>query len=171
MDFLELAFPIGVIIVFAFLFFPFFKNTKEIQQNQQEPSNSEVNELSVSNSNVVSSKRIVSDSEAYNINRIVDLLPDGIYLCPQVSYNAFMSCKEIKVRNTFNRKMCDALIVDENFYPLLIIEIDGTSHQVQRVKEKDLQRDKLTASAGIPTLRITNEFSDSQLKKEIYKYI
>lgn len=136
---------------------------QEIIKNANEQNNVEEDLQDDDAQPIIRAKRIVSDSEAYNIKRIRNVLPDGVYICPQVSFNSFLSCKSISFRNRYNRKMVDLLAINENFEPMFIIEIDGTSHQNDKIKLKDAERDKITSAAGIPTLRIDNSFTDQEL--------
>lgn len=105
----------------------------------------------------VTSKRILTDNEAYNLKRLIENLPEGVLLCPQVNFCAFIKCDKMSIRNRFNRKFCDYLIVDYDYNPLLIVEADDDSHTSKKVRLRDLQRDEIAAAAGIPTLRITNK--------------
>ena len=119
----------------------------------------------------VSAKRILTDSEVYNLERIIDNLPDGLMICPQVSFNAFIHCKKMNLRNQFNRKSVDYLILDNDFNPLIIIECDDDSHTSKKVRMRDLQRDQIAAAAGIPTLRITNKTPTKELGSLIKEHI
>lgn len=119
----------------------------------------------------VAPKRILTDSEVYNLERIIDNLPDGVMICPQVSFNAFIDCKKMNLRNQFNRKSVDYLILDNDFNPLIIIECDDDSHTSKKVRMRDLQRDQIAAAAGIPTLRITNKTPTEELGSLIKEHI
>ena len=119
----------------------------------------------------VTSKRILTDNEAYNMKRLLDNLPDGVLLCPQVNFCAFIKCDKMSIRNRFNRKFCDYLIVDFDYNPLLIVEADDDSHTSKKVRLRDLQRDEIAAAAGIPTLRITNKTPTEDLCQLIKTHI
>lgn len=119
----------------------------------------------------VSAKRILTDSEAYNLDRILESLPEDILICPQVSFNSFIKCNQMKLRNSFNRKSVDYLIVDLDYNPLLVVECDDDSHSSKKVRMRDLQRDQIAAAAGIPTLRITNKTPTEDLGRLIREHI
>lgn len=119
----------------------------------------------------VAPKKILTDSEAYNLERIIENLPDGVMICPQVSFNAFIDCQKMSLRNRFNRKSVDFIILDNKFNPLIIIECDDDSHSSKKVRMRDLQRDQIAAAAGIPTLRITNKTPTEELSGLIKSYI
>lgn len=119
----------------------------------------------------VAPKKILTDSEIYNLERIMENLPDGVMICPQVSFNAFIDCQKMSLRNQFNRKSVDFIILDNKFNPLIIIECDDDSHSSKKVRMRDLQRDQIAAAAGIPTLRITNKTPTEELSGLIKDYI
>lgn len=119
----------------------------------------------------VAPKKILTPSEIYNLERILSNLPDGVMICPQVSFNAFIDCKQMTLRNRFNRKSVDYLLVDEKFNPLLVVECDDDSHSSKKVRMRDLQRDQIAAAAGIPTLRITNKTPTEELGSLIRDHI
>ena len=119
----------------------------------------------------VAPKKILTDSEAYNLERIMSNLPDGVMICPQVSFNAFIDCQKMSIRNQFNRKSVDFIIIDNKFNPLIIVECDDDSHSSKKVRMRDLQRDQIAAAAGIPTLRITNKTPTEELRGLIKSYI
>lgn len=55
-----------------------------------------------------------------------------------------------KNRARFAQKIVDYVICDDNLVPVLLLELDDRTHSAS----KDKERDKMTASAGYPTLRI-----------------
>lgn len=69
----------------------------------------------------------------------------------QVSMSAFMTTQNISIRNQFSRLYVDYLIVDEDYNPILSIELDGHYHKY--TQDKDKRRDELLKSAGIPVIR------------------
>lgn len=110
--------------------------------------NSMVDQLS----NHVTPSKILSTHEQEMYAMLVKACPRHIVLC-QVSFNAFLKCNEIGVRNKFNRSMCDFMIVDEEFTPILCVELDDRSHLAETVKKRDEFRDNLLSAASIPTER------------------
>ncbi|WP_227592119.1 MULTISPECIES: DUF2726 domain-containing protein [Pseudomonadota] len=158
-----------ILLILIIVFGPNFK-AKELEPNEeQEDSGNE--ECASDFDGNVSPKRILTDSEAYNLERIINNMPEGLLICPQVSFNAFINCKITKLRNQFNRKSVDYLIVDHDFNPLLVVEIDDDSHTSKKVRMRDLKRDEIAAAAGIPTLRITNKTPTESLENLIRTHI
>lgn len=82
---------------------------------------------------------------------------DGIQVFPQVAMGAIMDADRNmekgarqSVRNRFDRKIVDFVIVDRDTNVLLLIELDDSTHDFQR----DRDRDEITRSAGYGTMRI-----------------
>lgn len=158
-----------IVLIYGWLSSPSQKEKTPALDEDIEPDQDEENPCPFEGN--VAAKRILTDSEAYNLERIIDNLPDGVMICPQVSFNAFIDCKKMNLRNQFNRKSVDYLAVDRNFNPLLVIECDDDSHTSQKVRMRDLQRDQIAAAAGIPTLRITNKTPTEELESLIKEHI
>ena len=81
----------------------------------------------------------------------------GVDVFPQVSMGAIMEVErgndrsvQLSVRNRFDRKIVDFLVVDADTRVKLIVELDDRTHDAA----KDRERDAITASAGYRTLRI-----------------
>lgn len=119
----------------------------------------------------VSAKKIMTNNEVYNLERLIESMPDNILICPQVSFNSFIKCDKMSLRNRFNRKSVDILCVDLDYNPVLIVEIDDDSHKSRKVRIRDLERDEIAAAAGIPTLRITDKTPTDELYILIRDYI
>lgn len=163
----------SILLVVIIVLGHFFKARGSIQPVESEVEEEDLGceEITSDFNGNVSSKRILTDSEAYNLERIIENLPEGLLICPQVSFNAFINCKITKLRNQFNRKSVDYLIVDHDFNPLLVVEIDDDSHTSKKVRMRDLKRDEIAAAAGIPTLRITNKTPTESLENLIRSHL
>lgn len=94
--------------------------------------------------------KILSRDERKMYELLVKAIPNHIVLC-QVSFNAFIKCNEISLRNRFNRSMCDFMVVDMEFNPLVCVELDDRSHK--KMVDRDKFRDDLLVAATIPTER------------------
>lgn len=49
--------------------------------------------------------------------------------------------------------MVDYLIIDENFIPVMCVELDDFTHNSEAAKSKDEFRDNILSAALIPTIR------------------
>lgn len=99
----------------------------------------------------VQPKGLLSRHERDMFNIIQGILPKGYFVQCQVSFNSFLKCGDIGVRNTFNRKSCDFLIVNDVFLPIVVVELDDRTHKYS--SERDAARDALLEEAHIRTIR------------------
>jgi very-short-patch-repair endonuclease len=83
--------------------------------------------------------------------------------------SAFMTTQNISIRNQFSRLYVDYLIVDEDYNPILSIELDGHYHKY--TQDKDKRRDELLKSAGIPVIRFKEIPDIKVIRKTISRYI
>jgi len=99
--------------------------------------------------------RFLTQPEAQLYRRLKSALGEGFEVFAQVSMGAVMepqSQDRQTRRADFNRicaKRIDFVITDSALDIVCIVELDDRSHKV----EKDAERDALTGSAGIPTIR------------------
>lgn len=114
-------------------------------------------------------KSLLTKTEIEYYYIIRDYLPSKYHLCPQVSFNAIITAKDIGIRNTFNRKYCDMTVCNSNFEVLAVIEIDDDSHTSAKIKESDAYRDKILKEAGFITLRFSDKTPKSEIKRTIRK--
>lgn len=83
----------------------------------------------------------------------------GYRVFPQVAMAAVIDTHRdltksarLATRNTFDRKIIDFVIVDENMHVVMIVELDDRTHR----RDKDARRDLITAGAGYATVRLRN---------------
>lgn len=81
----------------------------------------------------------------------------GMSILAQVAMGALMDADRglspdarRSVRNRFDRKIIDFVLVDARFEVLLIVELDDSTHDADR----DRDRDAITRSAGYATMRV-----------------
>ena len=98
-------------------------------------------------------------------------IPSGYKVLCQVSFNAFLKCEDMSIRNKFNRSMVDYLIIDENFIPVTCIELDDFTHNSESAKSKDEFRDNILSAALIPTIRFKGLPKSSKIVKQKLKPI
>lgn len=80
------------------------------------------------------------------------------HIAPQVSMGALLATTSSSdrsahrsARNRFDRKIVDFVLLDDDGQVRLLIEFDDRTH----VGERDAVRDRMTATAGYKTLRVT----------------
>lgn len=156
------ALILGCLALLALCFLLFKPKAQTgLQKNEQ------VNEYS----SYVGPNKILTPSERVMFAMLTSSTPSNYKVLCQVSFNAFLKCDNISLRNAFNRSMCDFLIVDENFIPVLCLELDDNSHTRQSVIAKDKFRDDILSAAHIPTERFVGlPSSENELKNKISHY-
>lgn len=128
------------------LFVSIFPKSKKLQRKGLK-NNDQVDHLT----HHVAPSKLLSKYEVQMYALLTEACPKHIVLC-QVSFNAFLKCGEIGVRNKFNRSMCDFMIVDSDFIPIVCVELDDRTHLGSN-KLRDQFRDDLLSAAYIPTER------------------
>lgn len=123
-------------------------------------------------------KPVMTKAEIIFYERVVRAVTNigGIDVFPQVAMGAVLEVKNSveknqrrAVRNRFDRKIMDFVIVDAETNVLLIIELDDSTHDSAR----DKARDRITESAGYPTMRIRGKAarSDEEIERQIRNYL
>ena len=114
---------------------------------------------------VLSIKKPLTQREVKFLKLLRVTLSGYEILC-QAPFSSFInvSGKDRLIRtkwfNKIARKRCDFLVCDSEFNPMWIVELDDSSHVVDR----DFKRDKLTQSAGIKTIRVKSWKDAAKLK-------
>lgn len=139
-------------------------NHEELQQNDQQTSPKFYQEDAD-----IYARYLMTETELEYFHFIESILPAGYRIFPQVSFNAFVHSDEISVRNQFNRKCCDFLLVRGDILePIVVIEVDDPkSHNNKRARENDAKRDEIVARAGYETIRIHNDLGFEKVKSII----
>ena len=87
------------------------------------------------------------------------------HILAQVAFSALITNDQLKIRNLFNRKVTDFVILDQKMRVVAIIELDDPSH-IGKEKE-DQYRDRMLNEAGYRVWRYTRIPSIKQLQKDI----
>lgn len=98
---------------------------------------------------------VLTDSELRFFFRLVDAVPVGDYVCPQLGMAAALEARggtaktALQAFRKISQKRIDFCICDRRFMPKLVVELDDHAHDSAR----DATRDALLKRAGIRTLR------------------
>lgn len=134
------------------------------KKQQKLKDNPQVRELA----KYVGPNKVLTPFERKMFALINENTPKGYTVLCQVSFNAFLKCDDMSIRNKFNRSMVDYLIIDSNFIPVVCIELDDFTHNNETSKAKDEFRDNILAAALIPTVRFKGLPKHSQaIHKEL----
>ncbi|CAD9196729.1 hypothetical protein QAC21B_02887 [Acinetobacter bohemicus] len=88
------------------------------------------------------------------------------HVLAQVAFSALITSHNLKIRNQFNRKVTDFVLLNESLQVLVIIELDDPTHLYK--VEEDKFRDHMLHEAGYRVLRYTEIPSVRQLHKDIH---
>lgn len=159
---------IGIGALLLILLLQFISSAQKDEQIEYDDANiDDIEEKKSIREVKVLPKELLSQYERIMHKMLREALPDNYIIQCQVSFNAFLKCSDIGLRNTFNRKNCDYLIVNEYFLPICVVELDDKSHKY--TIKKDIERDELLKQAHITTVRFNNlPNSIEEIKNRIY---
>ena len=109
-------------------------------------------------------KRIITAYECSMYVRLKEAFPQ-YHVLAQVAFSALITSHNLKIRNQFNRKVTDFVLLNESLQVLVIIELDDPTHLYK--VEEDKFRDHMLHEAGYRVLRSTEIPSVRQLHKDI----
>ncbi len=96
--------------------------------------------------------------------RLKEALPQQ-HILAQVAFSALITSDDYKIRQKFNRKVTDFVILNTQFEVIAIIELDDPTHLYK--EEEDRQRDAMLKEAGYRIIRYTEIPTTRQLQKDI----
>ena len=109
-------------------------------------------------------KRLMTAYECKMYLRLKQAFPE-YHILSQVAFSALITSDQLKIRNQFNRKVTDFVLLDKALNALVIIELDDSTHLDKR--REDQFRDHMLNEAGYQVLRYTEIPSIRQLQKDI----
>ncbi len=110
-------------------------------------------------------KRIITAYECRMYVRLKEAFPQ-YHVLAQVAFSALITSHNLKIRNQFNRKVTDFVLLNESLQVLVIIELDDPTHLYKVAEDKF--RDHMLHEAGYRVLRYTAIPSVRQLQKDIH---
>jgi very-short-patch-repair endonuclease len=113
--------------------------------------------------------------ETYKV--LLEAFPASMWIVlAQVAYSAFMDA-EWKRRWEIDKYFVDFLLCNKQGVPICVIELDDSSHNRAKIKEKDAYKDANFAEAELPVVRLksvpksTKEVLTEVLGKKVLKTI
>lgn len=111
-------------------------------------------------------KKVITNFESKLFFQLKAALPEpDYYVLAQVAFTALITSQDIHIRNKFNRKVTDFVILNKTLEILAIIELDDPTHIGQ--EQRDAERDAMLNDAGYRVLRYTAIPSTRQLRKDL----
>lgn len=109
-------------------------------------------------------RRVITTFESKMFHRLNEAFPN-YHVLAQVAFSALITNQNYKIRNRFNRKVTDFVILDQSYNVLVIIELDDPSHIGKETE--DAERDAMLQEAGYRILRYTSIPTISTLKHDL----
>jgi very-short-patch-repair endonuclease len=111
-------------------------------------------------------KKVITQFESQMFFQLKQAFPEPRYhVLAQVAFTALITSTDIQVRNKFNRKVTDFVILNKKLEVMAIIELDDPSHLGR--EQQDAARDAMFHDAGYRVLRYTSIPSIRQLHKDL----
>lgn len=107
---------------------------------------------------------------------LLELFGDRYHVFPQVHYSHVVEVKKglsyrerLRYWNGINRKSADFVLCDkEKVAPQLVIELDGSSHQWEKRKERDEFVNHIMNVTNLPILHLTpNNMSKEAIREKV----
>jgi very-short-patch-repair endonuclease len=109
-------------------------------------------------------KRVITHFESKMFIRLKEAFPQH-HILAQVAFSALITNNNFKIRNQFNRKVTDFVLLNQKLEVVAIIELDDPSHIGK--EQEDAERDAMLHEAGYQVYRYTDIPSVHSLKKDI----
>ena len=92
----------------------------------------------------------------------------GLMICPKIGLKDLMEVTDrkhyMKYFAKISQKHVDFVICDEDCQVYFAVELDDSSHDTEKAKEKDLFKDRAFKAAGIPLKRI-RDFDEAAVRR------
>jgi very-short-patch-repair endonuclease len=122
-------------------------------------------------------RRLFNTSE-YKTGRILEsgLQGTGFRVYPELMLSKVLDIDREplskKERQTLNRGSFDFVVYNEDSHPEFAVEFDGPHHQIEEdKKQSDVRKNLLCFKAGLPLLRISDEFLTKYEKTSLLEYV
>ncbi|WP_171319228.1 DUF2726 domain-containing protein [Acinetobacter sp. CFCC 11171] len=111
-------------------------------------------------------RRVITAFESKMFHRLNEAFPD-YHILAQVAFSALITTQNYKIRNRFNRKVTDFVILDQTYNVLVIIELDDPSHIGK--EQEDAERDAMLEEAGYRVIRYISIPTVHTLRHDVNK--
>lgn len=113
---------------------------------------------------------VLSETERNFYARLRTAIPQFAVLC-QVQIAQFIEVDDSRrhpgVRNRYNRLTADFVVCAEDFRPLLVVELDDSSHDRSVQQARDAKKDAVLAAAGVPVVRFRGMVTGDQIRATV----
>ena len=120
----------------------------------------------------VYARAVLTEAERAFYARLRVAVPQYAVLC-QVQISQFVEVRNVKdrlgVRNRYDRLSADFVVCAEDFRPLLVVELDDSSHDRPAQRARDAKKDAVLAAAGVPVVRFRGTVSGDRIREDVLK--
>jgi very-short-patch-repair endonuclease len=109
-------------------------------------------------------KPLITAFEQKMFIRLNEALPEH-HILAQVAFSALITSNHFKIRQQFNRKVTDFVVLNREMRVIAIVELDDPSHIGK--EDEDQQRDAMLTEAGYTVFRYTSIPSARELRKDL----
>ena len=118
----------------------------------------------------VYARPVLSEAERTFYARLRAAIPQFDVLC-QVQIGQFIEVDDSRrhpgVRNRYDRLSADFVVCAEDFRPLLVVELDDSSHDRTVQRDRDARKDAVLAAAGVPVVRFRGVVPGDQIRATV----
>lgn len=97
----------------------------------------------------------------------------GLLICPKIGLKDLMEVTNkkhyMKYFAKISQKHVDFVICDEDLQVCFALELDDSSHDTEKARQKDLFKDRAFKAAGIPLKRI-RDFDEASVRRLFREY-
>lgn len=114
---------------------------------------------------------LITETEKRYLDAIKSVLPAGVFLQAQVNLaSIIVRTDHSKYQNELYRNI-DACIFDTSYKPLVLIEINDSSHNDNKRKERDQKIRNICEEAGIPLITFWTSYgiNPDYMRERVYK--
>ena len=116
-------------------------------------------------------KRRLLNGEEYQLFRLLEdwiaYRPSHHRLFAQVSLGEILGSEDGLAYACVNSKRCDFVIIDEQGYPVVAIEYQGTGHFTPGAIERDRVKQQALESAGVHLVEVFDDFIWANVRAEL----
>lgn len=120
----------------------------------------------------VYARPVLTEAERGFYARLRVAVPQYAVLC-QVQISRFVEVKNVAdrlgIRNRYDRLSADFVLCAEDFRPLLVVELDDSSHDRPAQRTRDARKDAVLAAAGVPIVRFRGTVSGDRIREDVSK--
>ena len=120
----------------------------------------------------VYARSVLTEAERHFYARLRAAIPQFAVLC-QVQISQFIEVDDRRrhpgVRNRYDRLSADFVVCAEDFRPLLVVELDDSTHDRSVHRARDAKKDAVLAAAGVPVIRFRGMVPGDQIRDTVLK--